>query len=71
MAFQKEMGALDEASQLNGGLPPLRDHATYTQLMLRCCEEVVRRIEDPLSFLFGFGGAKMRAGDEFFRKWQV
>ena len=71
VGFQQEMGALDEARLLNEGPPAKPGDASYTPLMLRCCEEVVRRIEDPLSFLFGVGGAQKRAGDQLFRRWQV
>ena len=66
------MGALDEVPLLKGGPAAKPGTASYTQVMLRCCEEVVRRLEDPMAFLFGsFGGAKTRAGNALYAKWQA
>ena len=66
------MGALDEVPLLQGGPPAKLGNASYVQVMLRCCEEVVRRIENPLAFFLGrFGGAETRAGDALYAKWQA
>lgn len=66
------MGALDEVPLQKGGTPARSGNASYVQVMLRCCEEVVRRIENPLAFFLGrFGGAETRAGDDLYAKWQA
>ena len=39
--------------------------------MLRCTEEVVRRLENPLSTMFGFMGRQTRQGNVIFQRWQV
>lgn len=41
------------------------------QVMLRCTEEVVRRLENPLSTMFGFMGRQTRQGNTIFKRWQV
>ena len=42
-----------------------------SQVMLRCTEEVVRRIENPVDHMLGVLSRRMRQGNALFRTWKV
>ncbi len=40
-------------------------------MMLRCTEEVVRRIENPMDHMLGVLSCRMRQGNALFKTWKV
>ncbi|EIE21561.1 cytochrome P450 [Coccomyxa subellipsoidea C-169] len=63
--FQIEMGALEGWLAGSG-----EDSGSYIAVMLRCTEEVVRRIETPVDHMLGALRSRMRQGNALFRTWK-
>ncbi|CAL8469474.1 g9015 [Coccomyxa elongata] len=63
--FQKEMGALEGWLAGSGEGP-----GSYIPVMLRCTEEVVRRIENPMDHMLGVLSCRMRQGNALFKTWK-
>jgi hypothetical protein len=78
VGFQKRMGALAEALQQQQGACSggafsggACSGSSAIQVMLQCCAEVVRRIEDPTTLLPGMLGRRTRAGNALYAQWQA
>jgi hypothetical protein len=44
---------------------------SYCQTLVRCCEEVWRRMSSPAAFIFGLPRGLQRKGDASFNHWKV
>ncbi|CAL8472236.1 g11778 [Coccomyxa elongata] len=65
-------GLKKEFSALEGAVPGSTEgQGSYCQTLVRCCEEVWRRMSSPAATIFGLPRGLQRKGDASFNRWKV
>jgi hypothetical protein len=65
-------GLNKEFSALEGAVPGSAESAgSYCQTLVRCCEEVWRRMSSPAATVFGLPRSLQAKGDASFKRWRV